>query len=115
MKNKIKTLLTTVYFTLIFPVVAFAAGEEGISAGLEDVDGGTLAEKIISIATGIGALAGAVGVVMLIYVGYRMVTATNEQGRADAKGHFVQIMIGLGVIGLAVMMVGFVCSLITAT
>lgn len=112
MKNKINILLNTIFIIFIFPAVAFAAENPDISTGLENVDKNALADKIINIATGAGALAGAVAVVMLVYVGYRMVTATNENGRAEAKGHFVQVLLGLGVVGLSIMLVGFVCSLI---
>lgn len=94
------------------PLVALAAENPDIATGLDNVDSATMADKIISIATGVGALAGAVAVVMLIYAGIKMATATNEQGQAQAKGMIINVLIGLAVVGLAVMIVGFIAYLI---
>ncbi|MFX4261175.1 hypothetical protein ACOBQJ_03125 [Pelotomaculum propionicicum] len=112
MKKNFVSLLTTLYFTLIFPVMAFAA-ENGINAGLETVDSEALGSKIVGIATGFGALIGAVAVGMLVYSGFRLATATTEQAKAEAKGHFIQVIIGVAVAGLAVTLVGFICQTIS--
>jgi amino acid transporter len=118
--NHVKKLwfaLTTAVFILINTTTAFATNNTNgvavdITAGLGQVDNATLAEKIIGIATGIGAIAGAIAVAALVYVGFRMATAVDERARAEAKEHMMQILIGLGVIGLAVMIVGFIAYLI---
>ncbi len=111
MKKFLYSIWLAAYMAMM-PLVAFAAENPDISTGLDSVDKSTLADKIISIATGVGALAGAIAVAMLIYAGIKMATATNEQGQAQAKGMILQVLIGLGVVGLAVMIVGFVAYLI---
>lgn len=110
--QRVWAAVTTVVCIVMTPLIAFAAENPDISTGLDSVDSSTLADKIISIATGAGAIAGAIAVCMLIYAGIRMATATNEQGQAQAKGQIVQVLLGLGIVGLAVMIVGFVAYLV---
>ena len=98
--------------SIITPVAAFAAENPDITTGLDDVSNTTVANKIIKIATGGGAVAGAVAVVMLICAGIKLSTSANEKGQAEAKGMMVNVLIGLGVVGLAVMIVGFIAYLI---
>lgn len=112
MKKKFVSLLTTLYFTLMFPVMAFAA-ENGINAGLETVDNEALGSKIVGIATGFGALIGAAAVAALVYAGFRMATATTEQAQAEAKGILIRAIAGIAIVGLAVVLVGFFCHVIT--
>ena len=103
---------TLICISIITPVAAFAADNPDITTGLTDVTNTTVADKIIKIATGVGAIAGAVAVCMLIYAGIKLTTAPNEKGQAEAKGMMVNVLMGLGVVGLAVMLVGFVAYLI---
>lgn len=108
--------LWMVICTAMMPAIAFADPESpDITTGLSGVEASTVAEKVIGIATGIGAIAGAVAVGMLIYSGIRLATASNEQGQAQAKGQIFQVLLGLGVVGLAVMIVGFVAYLVKGT
>jgi len=84
-----------------------------ITTGLPtDVQAKTLADKIVAIAVGAGALIGAVAVGMLIYVGFNLATATGDRKKAEIKEHATNIFIGLGVVALAVMIVGFAAKLI---
>jgi len=91
---------------------AEAQGVVDVSAGLAAADKSALAQKVISIATGVGALAGAVGVIMMIYCGYKMMTSTRENERAEAKGQFISVLIGMAIIGTAVLVVSFLANLI---
>lgn len=100
-------------FNLILPALSHAAENPEIITGLDAVETSTLASKIITIGTTIGGLAGAVAVVMLILTGFKLTTAANEQAKAEARSHFVQIITGLVVIGMAVVIVGFVANVIT--
>ncbi|AEG14422.1 hypothetical protein Desku_0822 [Desulfofundulus kuznetsovii DSM 6115] len=101
----------TAYLTLA--QAALAVENPDIGAGvLAEVDKAAMAQKILNIAIGIGSIAGGIGVLALIFVGFRMLTATNDHTRAEAKQHFIQILIGLGVIGLAVTIVGFIAFLV---
>ncbi|SHE98631.1 hypothetical protein SAMN02745218_01219 [Desulfofundulus australicus DSM 11792] len=101
----------TAYLTLA--QVALAVENPNIGAGvLTEVNQEAMAEKILNIAIGVGGIAGGIGVLALIYVGFRMVTAASDHTRAEAKQHFLQILIGLGVIGLAVTIVGFIAFLV---
>ena len=115
-KSKVITFLSAVSAIFMFianAATAFAAANNpDITTGLTNVKASDLATKIINIATGIGAVAGAIAVAALIYVGFRMATATDERTRAEAKAHMMQILIGLGIIGLAVMVVAFIAFVI---
>lgn len=110
--KKILNILKGVLICLIPAAAAFAAENPDITAGLDSVNQNTLAGKIISIGSGLGGLAGAAAVLMLINAGYKMITANNENDKSAAKEQFKNVLIGLGVIGLAVMIVGFVAYLI---
>lgn len=100
------------YLTLAQVVLA-AADNPDIGGGvLNQVDKAQMAQKILNIAIGIGSIAGGIGVLALIFVGLRMLYASSEHVRAEAKQHFLQVLIGLGIIGLAVTIVGFIAFLV---
>ena len=103
------TLLLAMLFLAAVP--AMAADSVDITAGLSNVDKSALAQKIIAIATGIAALAGAIGVISLIYAGFRFMSG-GEKERAEAKQQIIFTFAGLGLTGLAVMIVGFIAYLI---
>ncbi|MGB9825377.1 MAG: pilin [Desulfofundulus sp.] len=108
----------TVYLVLVQAALAGTGQDSSnnnpdIGVGIiGTVNNVTLANKMIQIATGIGSVAGGIGVLALVYVGFKMITAKNEHDRAEAKQHFIQVLIGLGVIGLAVTIVGFIAYLL---
>lgn len=102
-------VLASVLFMFLYVLPAYAVD---IDTGINQVDKSQLADKIKKIAFGFGSIAGAICLVLLIVVGLRMMSAGSEQKRAEAKQHFVQILIGLGVIGLAEVIVGFVVWLL---
>ena len=115
----LKRLIQVKTFLLVLFVLAQCAlaqtqnGIPDITTGLlTDVQAKTLADKIVAIATGVGALAGAIAVVALIYAGFILTTATDERRKAEAKDLLKNIFIGLFLVGLAVMIVGFVAKLI---
>ena len=89
------------------------SGVISVGAGLkQSVDSDVLAGKIISIAGGIGALAGAVCIAMLVYAGIRLTTATNEKTRAEAKDHIKHALMGVAIVALAVLIVAFVITIL---
>ncbi|SFH34431.1 hypothetical protein SAMN05660649_04832 [Desulfotomaculum arcticum] len=111
-KNLIITLFCVMIFSyFLYPGISLAAENPDITAGLDQVDAKSLADKFILIAVGVGALSGAVAAGMLIYLGFKLKTG-NERSRSDTKEHIMYVFIGLGVTGLAVMIVGFAAFLI---
>ncbi|MCF8010046.1 MAG: hypothetical protein K9L17_04660 [Clostridiales bacterium] len=97
--------------TVIFPEISLAVENPDITAGLEQVDANTLANKILKIALGVGALSGVVAATILILLGFKLKTG-NERTRSDTKEHIMYVFIGLGLTGLAVLIVGFFSFLI---
>lgn len=111
-KNFMLTLLCVIMLGFfLWPGVSFAADNPDITAGLDQVDADDLANKIIFIAVGGGALSGAVAAGILIFLGYKLKTG-NEKTRSDTKEHIMYVFLGMGVVGLAVMFVGFTAFLI---
>jgi len=107
---QVKTFLLALFVSV---QCALADNIPDITTGLPtDVQAKTLADKIVAIATGVGALAGAIAVVALIYAGFVLTTATDERRKAEAKDLLKNIFVGLALVGLAVMIVGFVAKLI---
>lgn len=106
----IKAVLTTVFLFAV-SVSAFAAENVDITAGLTEVSSNDVAKKIIYVAVGGAAISGSVAVGMLIYLGYRLKTAT-EQKRAEVFEHIKYVFIGLAVVSLAVVTVGFYAFLL---
>lgn len=111
-KNFILPLLCLIMLgCILWPGVLFAAENPDITAGLDQVDANDLANKFIMIAVGGGALSGAVAAGVLIYLGFKLKTG-NERSRSDTKEHIMYVFIGMGVVGLAVMFIGFAAFLI---
>lgn len=113
MKNKkavITMVLTLATLAMATPVFA-AASNPDITTGLGNVDSGTLANKILSIGIGVGALSGVVAAFMLIFLGFKLKTG-KEDTRAKTKEHIMYVFIGMGVVALSVVIVGFAAYLI---
>ncbi len=110
--NKITFLSLLVLALLVAAVPSFAAPTDpDITTGLQNVDAATLADKILNIFIGIGALSGAVATAMLIYLGFKLKTG-KEETREKAKDHIRYVFIGMAVVALSVMIVGFAAFLI---
>lgn len=112
MNRKHTTVALTLIMLLIFCGTAIASEMVPIDAGLSSVDKVTLATKIKDIFLGIGYFIGVVAVGALIFNGFRLVTAGDEQKRAQAKTHIMWTLGGVVLVGLALMIVGGVISLI---
>lgn len=110
--DKVKYLFFNAVFFLTITVPAYAASDPDIATGLNSVDGSTLAEKIISIATGAGALIGAVAVGAMIFTGFKLATSTTEQKRAESLTHLMWSLGAVGIVGLSLVIVGFVAKLV---
>jgi cytochrome bd-type quinol oxidase subunit 2 len=107
---QIKTFLLALFVSV---QCALADEIPNIAQGLpSDVQSNQLAQKIVNIALKVGELAGAVCVIMLVYAGYKFVTATTEKERAEAKELLKNIFIGLAIVSLAVMIVAFLANAI---
>lgn len=115
MKHKKFILVLSVlcFFSVVasLPGALFAVENPDITTGLNQVDASALAEKILKIGLGAGALAGTVAAVMLIYLGFKLKIG-NERSRSDTKEHIMYVFIGLALVGLAVVIVGFFAFLI---
>ena len=106
--RKMMGALTSFALSLLIPAMAWAAGDVDIGTGITQVDKAALAARILKIGEAVGGTAGAIAVLALVFLGLKMATAANESARAGAKEQFIWVLIGLGVIGLAVTVVGFI-------
>lgn len=97
--------------TAIYATNAFAASTIDISGGLQTVNSTQMAGKIMAVAIGIAGLAGATTVIMLMYNGGRL--GGKEKTREEAKEGITWSLIGLVIIGLGSIIVGFIAYLIT--
>lgn len=113
-KNPI-ILITLAVFITSFLGVPLAIGSTDIvdiDAGLNPTDQKQLADKLQSIFKGIGYFIGVVAVGVLIFNGFRLATATNEQKRAEVKTHIMWTLGAVALVALSLMIVGFVIALV---
>ncbi|MCL6476995.1 MAG: hypothetical protein K6T65_01125 [Peptococcaceae bacterium] len=82
-----------------------------ITTGLQQIDAGTLAGKILKIALGVGALDGVLAAAMLILLAMKL-KASGEKGRSESLDHLKWIFIAMGIVGLACAIVGFFAYLV---
>lgn len=93
--------------------VVLAAGDlVEVNAGLNTADKTQLADKLKDIFQGIGYFIGIIAVGVLIFNGFRLATATNEQKRAEVKTHIIWTLGAVVLVALAMMIVGYVISLV---
>lgn len=94
--------------------IVLAAGDiVEVDAGLNTTDKQVLADKLQDIFKGIGYFIGVIAVGVLIFNGFRLATATNEQKRAEVKTHIVWTLGAVVLVALALMIVGYVISLVS--
>jgi len=110
--NRKLIILASAIILLSFCGPAIASEVVPIDAGLGSVDKTALATKLKDIFVGIGYFVGVVAVGSLIFNGFRLVLAGDEQKRAQAKTHIMWTLGGVVLVGLALMIVGAVISLI---
>lgn len=96
--------------TSLLTSVALAAGPD-ITTGLDNVDAPTFAGKVMKIAIGVGALDGVAAAGMLILLGMKL-KGVGQKGREETLDHLKWVFIGLGVVGLASIIIGFAAYLI---
>ncbi len=93
--------------------IVLAAGDiVEVDAGLNTTDKQVLADKLKDIFKGIGYFIGVIAVGVLIFNGFRLATATNEQKRAEVKTHIIWTLGAVVLVALAMMIVGYVISLV---
>jgi hypothetical protein len=83
-----------------------------VNVGLNTTDKTQLANKLKDIFQGIGYFIGIIAVGVLIFNGFRLATATNEQKRAEVKTHIIWTLGAVVLVALAMMIVGYVISLV---
>lgn len=83
-----------------------------VNVGLNTADKTQLADKLKDIFQGIGYFIGIIAVGVLIFNGFRLATATNEQKRAEVKTHIIWTLGAVVLVALAMMIVGYVISLV---
>jgi hypothetical protein len=86
-----------------------------VNAGLNTTDKTVLADKLQDIFKGIGYFIGIIAVGVLIFNGFRLATASNEQKRAEVKTHIIWTLGAVVLVALALMIVGYVISLVGGT
>ncbi|MBM7854964.1 hypothetical protein JOC37_001344 [Desulfohalotomaculum tongense] len=96
---------------LLISEPSFAVDNPDIGTGLNQIDAKTLADKILKIALGASALSGVIATIVLIFLGFRLKTG-NERVRSEVKEHIMYVFIGMGIVGFAVVLVGFAAYLI---
>lgn len=107
---KLLPLVTLFLLTIALPVMADPVS---VNAGLgTTVDQDALATVIKDMAVKVGSLIGVVAIGALIFNGFRLGTASNEQKRAEALGSIKWSLLAVVLVGLAVMLVSFVASLL---
>jgi len=110
------------YLVMLFVLFAFITCCAGVvladgdlvevNAGLNTADKTQLADKLKGIFQGIGYFIGIIAVGVLIFNGFRLATATNEQKRAEVKTHIIWTLGAVVLVALAMMIVGYVISLV---
>lgn len=96
--------------TTLFIAKAFAADNIDITSGLQVVDSKQLASKIMAIALGVASLSGVGAVIMLIYNSSKL--GGKEKTREEGIDGIKWALIGLVVIGLSSIIVGFIAYLV---
>lgn len=109
--SKMLLILCLCFTLLTLAGPSFAVEPPDITVGLDQVDANTLADKILKIALGGGALSGVIAAGMLVFLGFKLKTG-NERTRADTRDHIKWVFIGMGVVGFAVVIAGFAAFLI---
>lgn len=114
-----KVLAVTIIFLALAAVIflaepAFAAGIK-VNAGLSSQSETELGTAIKDIVVKIGSLIGAIAICALIFNGFRLGTASNEQKRAEALNGIKWALIAVIIVGLAVMSVSFVASIVSGS
>lgn len=114
MNKKLWTLLTTLLIIGVYATVALAdpGNMVEVDAGLTTTDKTELANKLQEIFKGIGYFIGVIAVGALIFNGFRLATATNEQIRAEVKTHIMWTLGAVVLVALALMIVGYVIGLV---
>lgn len=106
------TLLMVCMFTM--PVLADdPTGMIDVGSGLGEVEKDALAEKILDIITSIGYFIGVVAVGALVYNAFRLATG-DEKKRADAKSHIFYTLGAVILVGMALLIVGWVAGLLVS-
>jgi len=106
-----------VMFLILFAFIFCCAGVSlaemvEVNAGMQAADKEALADQIKKIIQGLGYFIGVTAVGVLIFNGFRLATATNEQKRAEVKTHIIWTLGAVVLVALAMMIVGYVISLV---
>lgn len=75
------------------------------------VDGAWLSNGIIKIALWVAGLGSAACVLIIVFVGYRILMADGEKEAAEAKSSLKKALIGLAILGLSLTIAGYLASL----
>lgn len=111
-KYPILFLMLFTFITCCAGVVLATGDLVEVNAGLNTADKTQLADKLKDIFQGIGYFIGIIAVGVLIFNGFRLATATNEQKRAEVKTHIIWTLGAVVLVALAMMIVGYVISLV---
>ena len=84
-----------------------------VGSGLGEVEKDALAEKILDIITSIGYFIGVVAVGALVYNAFRLATG-DEKKRADAKSHIFYTLGAVILVGMALLIVGWIAGLLVS-
>lgn len=106
-----------VMFLILFAFIFCCAGVSlaemvEVNAGMQAADKEALADQIKKIIQGLGYFIGVIAVGVLIFNGFRLATATNEQKRLEVKTHIAWTLGAVVLVALAMMIVGYVISLV---
>jgi hypothetical protein len=95
----------------IFVSIAGASGNSGNTAGSMDVS--FLSNGMIQMGITVAAFAGSIGAAVLVVLGFRLITATDERSIADAKEGIKKAFIGLLILGLCLAIASFMAVLLS--
>lgn len=111
MKKKIVFMLTLMMLMIaVFaPVVLGDTIDVGSGLDSSKEDLGTSIETILN---GLAYFIGLFAAGALIYCGFKLVVASDDKDRMDAKSHIAWVLGGIVVASMSMMIVGYVASLI---
>lgn len=108
--DKIAPVIAQALLIIMLCAAKAYAADIDITGGLQVVDSHKMAGKIMAIAIGIAALAGSATVIMLMYNAGKL--GGKERTREEGKEGIQWSLIGLVVVGLGAVIVGFMAFLI---
>lgn len=89
----------------VFMTVLLSSGSAGV------VDGSWLNDDLVKVSLWVAGFGGAICTLMVVMQGYKIMTANGERDVAEAKNGLLKAVIGLGILGTAALIAGYIATL----